>query len=23
TLLYMAVGKWMDRRTQAWRNPAR
>ncbi|WP_213954882.1 MULTISPECIES: putative 2-aminoethylphosphonate ABC transporter permease subunit [unclassified Variovorax] len=23
TLLYMALGKWIDRRTQAWRVPAR
>ena len=23
TLVYLAVGKWMERRTQAWRNPAR
>jgi iron(III) transport system permease protein len=23
TLLYMALGKWIDRRTQAWRAPAR
>lgn len=23
TLLYLAVGKWVDRRTQAWRAPAR
>jgi hypothetical protein len=23
TLLYMAVGRWVEARTQAWRNTAR
>jgi iron(III) transport system permease protein len=23
TLLYMVLGKWVERRTQRWRNPSR